>query len=207
MPPYLSEGESNSGTDIMDTGKTIKDLLEDSLRAKESFLSDTEAVKKVAAAAEAIAGCYKNGGKVLVFGNGGSAADSQHLAAELVVRFEKERRALPAMALTTDTSVLTAAANDYDFREVFSRQVEAFAEGADIAVAISTSGNSPNVLEGVRAARRKGVPVIALTGKDGGSLAREADIAIVARVGNTARIQEIHVTVIHIICKIVEDLI
>jgi len=191
----------------MDTGKTIKDLLEDSLRAKESFLSDTEAVKKVAAAAEAIAGCYKNGGKVLVFGNGGSAADSQHLAAELVVRFEKERRALPAMALTTDTSVLTAAANDYDFREVFSRQVEAFAEGADIAVAISTSGNSPNVLEGVRAARRKGVPVIALTGKDGGSLAREADIAIVARVGNTARIQEIHVTVIHIICKIVEDLI
>lgn len=191
----------------MDIKKTVKDLFGESLRAKECFLSDAEAVKSVAAAAEAIAGCYKNGGKVLIFGNGGSAADSQHFAAELVVRFEKERRALPAIALTTDTSVLTAAANDYDFREVFSRQVEAFACGADIAVAISTSGNSPNVMEGVRAARRKKISVVALTGKDGGSLAREADIAIVAREGNTARIQEIHVTIIHIICKIVEDLI
>jgi D-sedoheptulose 7-phosphate isomerase len=173
----------------MDSAKIIADLLKDSLRAKENFLADKEAVKSVAAAAEAIAECYANGGKILVFGNGGSAADSQHLAAELVVRFERERRALPAIALTTDSSILTAAANDYDFGEIFSRQI----------------GNSRNVLEGVRAAHSKGMRVVALTGRDGGSLAREADIAIVAREGNTARIQEIHVAVIHIICKIVED--
>ena len=183
----------------------IKKMLKDGINAKESFLSDDSALAAISEAADMIVSCYKKEGKVLAFGNGGSAADSQHLAAELVVRFERERKALPCIALTTDTSILTAAANDYDFDSVFSRQVEALATATDVVFAISTSGVSPNVMKGVKAARKKGASVVALTGRDGGQLAKEADISIVARCDNTARIQEIHVTVIHILCKLIED--
>jgi D-sedoheptulose 7-phosphate isomerase len=147
----------------------------------------------------------KKGGKVIVFGNGGSAADSQHMAAELVVRFEKERKGLPCIALNTNTSTLTAASNDYSFDKTFSRQVEALAEQRDVVIAISTSGNSKNVLEGAKEARAKKVPVIALAGRDGGELAAMADIPIVVRCENTARIQEVHIAIIHALCKIVEE--
>lgn len=185
--------------------KMVKDILNDSIKIKEAFLTDEANLDAVSQAAQAIINCYNGGGKVLVFGNGGSAADSQHLAAELMVRFEKERKSLPAVALTTDTSIITAASNDYDFSKIFSRQVEGLLDSKDVIFAISTSGNSENVLEGIKAARVKKVPVIALLGRDGGSIAAQADIPIVVRGESTARIQEVHVTIIHIICKLVED--
>jgi D-sedoheptulose 7-phosphate isomerase len=185
--------------------ETVKKILEDSIAAKQEFLADEKNLSAVVHAAEVMIESIKKGGKILLFGNGGSAADSQHFAAELVVRFEKERKGLPAVALTTDTSILTASANDYDYDKIFSRQIEALAGADDVIVAISTSGNSPNVLEGVNVAKAKKLIVVALTGKDGGKLAGEADVAIVARSDNTARVQEVHETVIHIICKLVED--
>jgi D-sedoheptulose 7-phosphate isomerase len=189
----------------MNTKDTIRKILEESIAAKQKFLGDESGIAAVIEAVDVIIGSLKKGGKVIVFGNGGSAADSQHLAAELVVRFEKERKALPAVALTTDTSILTATANDYDFSKVFSRQVEALAGPSDVVFAISTSGNSPNVIEGARAARAKNVPVIALTGRDGGKLAAGSDVSIIVRSDNTARVQEVHQTLIHVICKLVED--
>ncbi|MDP8298662.1 MAG: SIS domain-containing protein [Candidatus Tantalella remota] len=188
----------------MDAEGLIRGMLESSIKTKQEFLSDEGNISAIRNAATAVEGCLRRGGKILVFGNGGSAADSQHLAAELVVRFEKEREALACIALTTDTSVITALANDYDFDKIFSRQVEALASPADMVVAISTSGNSPNVLEGVRAAKKKDIPVMVMTGRDGGELIKEADMAVLVKEENTARIQEVHVTVIHIICSLVE---
>ena len=189
----------------MGNKETIKKIFEDSLAVKKDFVENDDNLASIEKTAALIVECYKGGGKVLVFGNGGSAADSQHFAAELVVRFEKERRSLPCVALTANTSILTATSNDYDFTRIFSRQVEGLASSGDIALAISTSGNSENVLEGVKAAHAKGLKVIALTGRDGGKLGKEADISIVVNVQNTARIQETHVTVLHAICKIIED--
>lgn len=183
----------------------IKEIFENSISTKEQFCADGTNLKSIAEASSAIIECYRNGGKVLIFGNGGSAADGQHMAAELVVRFESERKGLPCIALTTDTSILTATSNDYGFNRVFSRQIEALARPGDIVIAISTSGNSENVLEGVREARNKKIPVIAFTGAGGGKLDKDADISISVNSKNTARIQEVHNTVIHVICKIVED--
>jgi len=183
----------------------VKDILRESISVKERFLSDEVNVAAVAEAAELMIDRFDKGGKVLVFGNGGSAADSQHFAAELVVRFEKERKALPCVALTTDTSIITAASNDYSFERIFSRQLEALAGPDDVAFAVSTSGNSPNVLEAVKSAREKGIPVISLTGRDGGMIARESDIAITVKADNTARIQEVHSVILHMICKIIEE--
>lgn len=189
----------------MDNRGTIKKIFEDSLEVKKRFIEDDDNLMSIEKAASLIVECYKGAGKVLVFGNGGSAADSQHVAAELAVRFEKERKSLPCIALTANTSVLTATSNDYDFTRIFSRQVEGLASAGDVALAISTSGNSANVLEGVRAARAKGMKIIALTGAGGGKLGKEADVSIVVNAQNTARIQETHVTVLHAICKIVDD--
>ncbi|MDP8259258.1 MAG: D-sedoheptulose 7-phosphate isomerase [Candidatus Aadella gelida] len=189
----------------MDIDMMIKKFAEESVKIKEKFFADNDNIEAIKKAASAIIESYGKGGKVLVFGNGGSAADSQHFAAELMVRFEKERRALPAVALTTDTSIITASGNDYEFKKIFSRQVEALAAENDIVVAISTSGNSENVIEGVLAAKKKGVPVVALTGHEGGTLATEADVTINVKAENTARIQEVHIAVIHILCKIIED--
>ncbi len=185
--------------------KTIKEMLENSIQVKQGFLADDISISRISSAAEALIECYKKGGKALIFGNGGSAADSQHMAAELVVRFEKDRKGLPAIALNTNTSTLTATGNDYDFKAIFSRQIDALAEPSDVVVAISTSGTSGNVVEGARAARKKGVTVIALTGRDGGELARLADIPIVVKNNNTARIQEVHIFIIHALCKLTED--
>jgi D-sedoheptulose 7-phosphate isomerase len=187
-----------------DREKIVK-LLSEGIDVKKAFIEDDLAVGKVAEAVRAIRDCYARGGKMLVFGNGGSAADSQHLAAEMVVRFTRERRALACISLTTDTSVLTAAANDYDFSRVFTRQLEALLRDEDLVLAISTSGTSVNVVEAVRYASSRKVPVIVLAGKSGGTLASLADIPIVVRSEVTARIQEVHSAIIHAICDLVEE--
>jgi D-sedoheptulose 7-phosphate isomerase len=149
----------------------------------------------------------KRGNKILICGNGGSAADAQHIAAEFVGRYETERRALPAIALTTDTSALTALANDYDFERIFSRQVDALAAEGDCLIGISTSGNSPNVIAAVMAARRKGCRIIGMTGAKGKKLAALCDAALMVPSERTARIQEAHITVAHIWCEIVDEAI
>jgi D-sedoheptulose 7-phosphate isomerase len=146
----------------------------------------------------------KNGKKVLICGNGGSAADAQHIAAEFVGRYETERQALPAIALTTDTSALTALANDYDFERIFSRQVEALASEGDCLIGISTSGNSPNVISAVMTARRKGCKIIGMTGANGKKLAALCDACLMVPSTRTARIQEAHITVAHIWCELVD---
>lgn len=145
-----------------------------------------------------------NGNKVLVMGNGGSAADAQHFAAEIVGRFKMERRALPAVALTTDTSILTAIGNDYGFNRVFARQVEALAQPGDLVVGISTSGSSGNVKLAMEAATAAGCRTVGLLGRDGGTIAGMADLALVVPSDNTPRIQEGHITIIHIVCDLLE---
>lgn len=159
----------------------------------------------IAAAAEMLATALEGGGKVLLMGNGGSAADAQHFAAELVGRFLCERRALPAIALSTDSSVLTSVGNDYGFDQVFRRQVEALAAPGDAVVGISTSGNSANVLAGIEAARKQGCVTLGLLGRNGGTLADRVDLALVVPVEATPHIQEAHVTIIHILCALVEE--
>jgi D-sedoheptulose 7-phosphate isomerase len=144
-------------------------------------------------------------GKILIFGNGGSAADSQHFAAELVGRFLHERRALPALALTTDTSALTALGNDYGYEHVFARQVEAHGRGGDVAIGISTSGRSPNVLMALQKARAGGLLTVGLTGRGGGKMADLCDFLIDVPHQETARIQEVHAMVIHILCELIEE--
>ena len=155
-------------------------------------------------AAAAIVEAFRRGGMLLLFGNGGSASDAQHVAAEFVGRFQRERAALPAIALTTDTSILTSVANDYAFDRVFVRQIEALGRAGDVALGISTSGGSPNVLTALEAARAKGLKTIALTGKDGGAVGRAAAIHINVPASSIARVQEVHRTLLHIICDIVE---
>lgn len=154
-------------------------------------------------AAGSMINCLRQGGKVLACGNGGSAADAQHFAAELINRFETERQALASVALTTDSSTLTSIANDYDFRQVFARQVEALGNRGDCLLAISTSGNSGNVVAAIKKAQEKEMSVVALTGKDGGEIAgllSGNDVEIRAPSDNTARIQEVHLLVIHALC-------
>jgi len=158
----------------------------------------------IAEVAQMIADALAKGNKVLVMGNGGSAADAQHLAAELVGRFLRERRALPAIALTTDSSILTAVGNDYGFDQVFSRQIEALGNPGDVVIGISTSGNSPNVLAALNAARAADCRTIGLLGRDGGNIAGQADLALVVPVQETPHIQEAHVTIIHVLCDLVE---
>jgi D-sedoheptulose 7-phosphate isomerase len=157
----------------------------------------------IAQAIELMFGALSNGNKILACGNGGSAADCQHFAAELVGRFERERFPLPALALTTDTSILTAVGNDYSYREIFSKQVQAFGQAGDVLLAISTSGNSANVMAAVEAALEREMRVVALTGKDGGALGKmltDADVHINVPHARTARIQEVHLVTIHAIC-------
>ena len=158
----------------------------------------------VVEAATAISAALEAGGKLLVFGNGGSAADAQHMCAELVGRFQHERAAMAAIALTTDSSIVTSVANDYTFAWVFARQIEALARRGDVALGISTSGGSPNVLAALEAANARGVTTIALTGRDGGAIGKAAAIHLNVDHGSTARIQEVHRTVIHAICELVE---
>ncbi|HYD97490.1 MAG TPA: phosphoheptose isomerase [Noviherbaspirillum sp.] len=157
----------------------------------------------IAQAVELMFTALSNGNKILACGNGGSAADCQHFAAELVGRFERERLPLPALALTTDTSIMTAVGNDYSFQEIFAKQVQAFGQSGDVLLALSTSGNSPNVLAAVDAALERDMRVIALTGKGGGAIGRrlsDADVHICVPHDRTARIQEVHLLTIHCLC-------
>ena len=183
--------------------KLIKKAIEESIRAKE-IVGKTQA-GAIEKAARAIIDSLKKGGKLLVFGNGGSAADSQHIAAELVGRFKMERKALAALALTVNTSTLTAIANDYGYDASFSRQVEALGAQGDVALGISTSGNSKNVIEAMKKARAIGLKTIALSGGDGGKMIAEADISIVVGIKDTPRIQESHIMIGHILCELIEN--
>jgi D-sedoheptulose 7-phosphate isomerase len=156
-------------------------------------------------AANAIRASHRAGGKLLIFGNGGSAADAQHMAAELVNRLQRERAALAALALSTDTSILTSVANDYAFDRVFVRQIEALGRPGDVALGISTSGGSPSVVRALETARSRGLKTIALTGRTGGGAAAAADIHVNVPSDSTARIQEVHRTLIHAVCELVES--
>lgn len=176
--------------------------LEESARVKK-LIAET-LVEKIEQAAQMLVETFQQEKKVLVFGNGGSAGDAQHLAGELVGRFKMERQGLPCIALTTDTSILTAVANDYGYEDIFTRQVEALASPGDLVIGISTSGNSPNVLEALRVAQAKGAKAIALTGRDGGAMKDLAELSLVVPSNDTPRIQEGHITIIHILCHLVE---
>ena len=182
--------------------KTILKNIDDSVAAHEQLKA---LAPEIADAARILIEALRAGKKILVCGNGGSAADSQHIAAELVGRFKREREALPAVALTTDTSILTSLANDYAFERVFARQVEALGRKGDVLVLISTSGNSGNLNAAARAARAAGVSTLALLGRDGGSLKPEVDISVVVPSSDTARIQECQSTIYHILCDLVES--
>lgn len=160
---------------------------------------------KIAEAVNLICQALADGHKVLIMGNGGSAADAQHFAAEIVSRFKLERQAWPALALTTDTSILTAIGNDYGFDFVFRRQIEAFASAGDVVIGISTSGQSPNVLHALGSARERGCRTIGLLGRDGGQIREFVDLEITVPVNDTPRVQEAHITIIHIICDLVEQ--
>ncbi|OGJ20188.1 phosphoheptose isomerase [Candidatus Pacearchaeota archaeon RBG_13_36_9] len=175
--------------------------MNESISCKNYFLKEAENIKKVS---EEIIKCFNNGNKILIFGNGGSAADAQHIAGELIGRFKLERRALPAIALTTDTSVITAWSNDYDFSEVFERQVEALAKKGDVLIGISTSGNSQNVLKALKKGKEIGTINVSLTGGNGGKIKLASDININSPSQNTPRIQECHVLAYHIFCELAE---
>ena len=181
----------------------IKDIFLESIHIKEELLRNN--ISQIIEIAKLVIDALKKGGKVIIFGNGGSASDSQHIAAELVGRFKKDRAALPAIALTVNTSILTAIANDYGFEAVFSRQVEALGAKNDVAIGISTSGKAKNVIAAIRQATKMGLKTAILTGGDGGELAKQADVSLIVPSSVTARIQEAHITVGHIICELVED--
>ncbi len=181
----------------------IKDILLESIQVKEELLRT--GIGKIIEITDLITDCLKKNGKVILFGNGGSASDSQHIAAELVGRFKKDRNALAAIALTTNTSILTALANDYGYEIIFAKQIEALGEKNDVAIGISTSGKAKNVVLGIKQAKKMGMKTIALTGADGGDLAKLTDISLEVPSSVTARIQEAHITVGHIICELVEE--
>jgi len=182
----------------------VTELIEASIATKQSLLRSPEVVLTVAKVSEILVNALKQGNKALLFGNGGSAADAQHIAAELVGRFAFDRPALPALALSVNSSCVTAIGNDYGFDRVFSRQLEALARPGDIAIAISTSGNSTNVLHAISTARKIGLKTIGLTGRGGGNLRNAVDYCICVPSNETPRIQECHILVGHIISELVE---
>ena len=183
--------------------KNITAQLEDSASVKRKMM--VSCVDSIVSAAELMIETIKSGAKILLCGNGGSAADSQHLAAELVSKLKLERSAIPAIALTTNTSTLTAIANDYDFSQIFVRQLEAFGRKNDLLIGISTSGNSEDVLKAVDYAHKNGLRTIVMTGGNGGDLAGKADVDIIVPSEDVQRIQEAHITVGHILCDILEQ--
>ena len=182
----------------------IQSFIEESIKTKQSLIGDEKILTGIEKAINLVSDSLKNQGKVMVFGNGGSAADAQHFAGEIVGRYKRERRGYPAIALTTDTSIITSVANDYSFDAIFSRQIEALGKKGDIAFGISTSGNSKNVIEGIKKAKELGISTICLLGKDGGKLKDLAELSIVIPSDNIPRIQETHILIIHIICEEVE---
>jgi len=187
----------------MDNKEFVKQRIEESINSKKDFLEEAENILR---ASDLIIKSLKSGGKVLVFGNGGSAADSQHIAGELVAKFMIERKGLSAIALTTDTSILTAWSNDYPegFENVFSRQIEALARPGDVLIGLSTSGNSENVIRGLKKGKEIGTVNVSLTGKDGGKIKSISDVNINSKSNSTPRVQECHMVAYHILCEIVE---
>jgi D-sedoheptulose 7-phosphate isomerase len=189
----------------LDPVTRIRQQFADSIETKQRAIDAL--TQPIAAAADALCKALQNGGKVMSCGNGGSAADAQHFSSELLNRFERERPGLPAIALTTDSSTLTSIANDYAFNEVFAKQVRALGNEGDVLLAISTSGNSENVAHAIRAAHKRGVVVIALTGRNGGEIAERVnahDVEIRVPAESTARIQEVHLLIIHCLCDLID---
>lgn len=187
----------------LDSISQIREQLRESANVKQSF--SAELLEKIARCAEVGATAIKNGRKIIFFGNGGSAADAQHLAAELVVRLERNRPGLPAISLATNASILTAAGNDLGFERIFSRQIESLASADDVLIALSTSGDSPNVLRGAEAGRARGAFIAGLTGETGGELAARVDLLLNVPSRNAQRIQEAHITIGHIVCALIEQ--
>ena len=179
--------------------------LRESIEVKEAILANDELIGIIHEVALACIRALENGGKLILFGNGGSAADAQHLSAELIGRYLRERRALAAMALTTNTSSLTAIGNDYSYEEVFSRQIEAIGNKGDLAIGISTSGNSKNVIRALSVATKKALVTVAMTGSSGGKLKHETDYCLCIPSEQTPRIQEAHIAIGHILCEIIEE--
>lgn len=180
----------------------IINIFKESSRIKEAFINEN--LSKLINVIDVLTAALKSGNKILLFGNGGSAADAQHIAAEFINRFLIERPPLPAIALTTDTSVITSIGNDYDFSEIFSKQIRAIGQPGDVAWGISTSGNSANVMKGLEMAKKMGLVTVAFTGKDGGSIAKIVDFSVNVASSSTARIQETHITAGHAICELVD---
>lgn len=183
----------------------IQKIINESLITKSLLLDDKKTIDAIREAAVKTISSLKRGGKVICFGNGGSAADSQHFAAELIGRFQKERKSFSAIALSTDSSIITSLSNDYSYDIVFKRQIEGLAKPSDVAFAISTSGKSKSVIEGLREAKKRGLLTICLTGNRPSPLRKIADIPICAPSSITARIQEIHILIIHILCELIEE--
>ena len=180
----------------------IRRRIEDSIEAKKGLYSECGLIAEIAAK---LIDAYRDGKKILLFGNGGSAADAQHIAAELVGRYYLDRKALPAMALTVNSSSVTAIANDYDFDQIFARQIEAFGNSGDVAIGISTSGTSRNVIEGLGAAKRKGMTTVAMTGQESSGLKEVSDHVICVPSVDTPRIQEAHILIGHILSEVIEQ--
>jgi D-sedoheptulose 7-phosphate isomerase len=180
----------------------VKDMLNESLKVKEDFINNN--TREIILVAEKIVQAFTNDHKLMLCGNGGSAADAQHIAAEFINRFEFERPPLPAIALTTDSSIITSIGNDYSFNDIFSKQVKAIGVEGDILMAISTSGNSANILSAAKAAKDMGIYVAGLAGNDGGKLKGLVDSCLIVNSTSTARIQESHILAGHIICKLVD---
>lgn len=182
----------------------IKEQIQASIDTKQNILKDEALMQTIAQVGRECVSLYKSGKKTLLAGNGGSAADAQHIAAELVGRYGFDRPSIPSIALTTDTSNLTAIGNDYGYDKVFSRQMEGMGSEGDLFIGISTSGNSVNIVNAINAAQAKGVKTVALVGRDGGEMARIADYAIIVPSNDTPRIQESHILIGHMICDIIE---
>ena len=182
-------------------------ILNESIKTKQLLTEDKQQIDIISKIVQQIINAYRNDRKIIVFGNGGSAADAQHMVAELVGRYKKERSPLEAISLNTNVSILTAVANDYGYETVFSRQLESCAKEGDVVIGITTSGKSQNVIKAIEVAKKIGCVTIALTGKDGGLIKNLVDYCICVPSNDTARIQEIHITIIHIICDLVEQTI
>jgi D-sedoheptulose 7-phosphate isomerase len=180
----------------------IVKIFRESSQLKEAFVNDN--LSKIVRVVHVVTGALKAGNKILLFGNGGSAADAQHIAGEFVNRFIIERPPLPAIALSTDTSVITSIGNDYDFSEIFSKQIRAIGHAGDVAWGISTSGKSPNVVKGLEMAKKMEMVTLGFTGRDGGDIARMVDYALNVSSNSTPRVQEVHITVAHVICEMVD---
>ena len=182
-------------------------LLNESIKTKQLLVEDEKQIEIISKVVNCIIDAYKNNKKVIIFGNGGSAADAQHMVAELVGRYKKERQPLEAVSLNTNVSTLTALGNDYGYEIVFSRQIESCAKQGDVVIGITTSGKSPNVIKAIKVAKKIGCVTVALTGKDGGTIKNLVDYCICVPSNETPRIQEVHITIIHIICDLVEQTI